>query len=168
VPEKTEEPVTPEERNTLIEQYAAGYQEVADSLAGASPGSLAARPEPGKWSAAEIVHHLADSETTSALRVRMLVAHEHPLIHGYDQEAYARRLRYAERPIGPALEAFRAARESTVPLLRLMTGEDWTRPGWHTEMGPYDAETWLRIYARHAHDHARQIRAALAAAASAR
>lgn len=156
--------MTPEERSTLIERYARGYQEVVDSLAGTSPESLAGRPAPGKWSGAEIVHHLADSESIAAQRLRSLIVEERPVIHGYDQEAYARRLRYAERPIGPALDAFRAARATTVQLLRMMTEEDWTRPGWHTEVGPYTAETWLRIYAEHAHQHARQIRKVTAAA----
>jgi hypothetical protein len=156
--------VTPEERSILIERYARGYQEVVDSLAGTSPETLAVRPAPGKWTAAEIVHHLADSETIAGLRLRLLLAEERPLIRGYDQDVYARRLRYAERPIGPALDAFRAARATTLQLLRTMTEEDWTRPGWHTETGPYTAETWLRIYAEHAHLHARQIRRAAAAA----
>ena len=46
-----------------------------------------------------------------------------------------------------------------------MTEADWTRPGWHTESGPYTAETWLVIYAAHAHGHADQIRRLKAALA---
>ena len=151
--------MTQQERENLIARYADGYDEVASSLAGFPAEALTARPLPGKWSAAEIVHHLADSESISAQRLRTLLAQEHPLIHAYDQEAYARRLRYAERPIEPALLAFRAARANTVGLLRGMSEADWTRPGWHTESGPYSPETWLTIYAAHAHGHAAQIRA---------
>jgi len=160
--------MTREERETLIERYAGGYDEVARSLIGFPPAALTARPLPGKWCAAEIVHHLADSESVSAQRLRILLVQDRPLVHGYDQEAYARRLRYAERPIEPALEAFRAARANTVGLLRGMTEADWTKPGWHTESGPYTPETWLRIYASHAHDHAAQIRTLLEAVKAAR
>lgn len=156
--------MTPEERTILIDRYARGYQEVVESLAGTSPETLSIRPGPGKWSAAEIVHHLADAETIAALRLRVLLVHEKPVIQAYDQTAYAARLRYADRPVGPALEAFRAARATTLQLLRIMTEEDWTRPAWHTESGPYTAETWLRTYAEHAHEHARQIRKAAGAA----
>ena len=39
-----------------------------------------------------------------------------------------------------------------------MTEADWRRHGWHSESGAYHAELWLEIYARHAHDHAGQIR----------
>ena len=150
--------MTPQERNALIKQYADGYNEVISALDDFPPESLGSRPIPGKWSAREIVHHLGDSETTSAIRIRKLLAEENPVIHGYDQDQYATRLRYNERDMAPALEAFRYARASTVPLLEIMTDEDWRRAGTHTESGAYGAEDWLRIYAAHAHNHASQIR----------
>lgn len=146
-----------QERDQLIAQYAAGYDQVATALQGFPAGKLTAHPIPGKWSAAEIVHHLADSETTSALRIRKLLAEEHPIIHGYDQELFARQLRYQEREIAPSLEAFRQARATTMQLLPVMSDADWAREGWHTESGRYSAESWLRIYAVHAHNHAAQI-----------
>jgi hypothetical protein len=119
---------------------------------------LTARPIAGKWSACEIVHHLADSETASAIRLRKLLTEEHALIQGYDQDEYAVRLKYNERDFGPALEAFHSARANTAQILDRMTDEDWTREGTHTESGRYSVEEWLRIYAAHAHNHAAQIR----------
>lgn len=150
--------MTPEERDVLIKQYAAGYDEVTEALNSFPVESLGAHPIAGKWSAREIVHHLGDSETTSAVRIRRLLCEEQPLIHGYDQDEFARKLRYNERDMAPALEAFRSARATTVQLLALMSEEDWRRAGTHTENGPYSAEDWLRIYAAHAHNHAAQIR----------
>jgi hypothetical protein len=147
-----------QERDQLITQYVAGYDEVVEALKGFDPAGLTAHPLPGKWSAAEIVHHLADSETTSALRIRKLLAEENAIIQGYDQELYARKLRYNERDTAPSLEAFRAARATTAQLLPTLTDADWACEGWHTESGRYSAETWLRIYAVHAHNHAAQIR----------
>ena len=116
------------------------------------------RPAPGEWSAREVVHHLADSETTSAMRLRRLLVEDKPLIQGYDQEEYARRLEYQRRPVEPALRAFEAARATTAQLLDLMTEADWQRGGVHSESGPYAATTWLEIYADHADVHAAQIR----------
>jgi hypothetical protein len=149
--------MTSEERERLIEQYAAGYDEVARSLEDFPEAVLTAHPLPGKWSAAEIVHHLADSESTSALRLRRLLVEENPVIDGYDQDAYAVRLKYNEREMAPALDAFRAARATTAQLLKLMSEEDWSRAGTHTESGRYTTETWLEIYAAHARNHAAQI-----------
>jgi len=150
--------MSPEERRQLIARYADGYQEVASALEGFPDDDLSARPLPGKWSAREIVHHLADSESISAQRLRKLLTEDKPIIHGYDQERYATLLRYNERDVAPALEAFRAARTTTAQILSSMSSADWEREGWHTESGRFTAETWLRIYAAHAHDHAAQIR----------
>jgi hypothetical protein len=97
---------------------------------------------------------------TSAIRVRRLVAEEAPAIVGYDEAEFARRLFYGDRPIEASLDAFRASRRTTAEILELLTDAQWNRSGTHTESGPYGVETWLEIYANHAHDHADQIRRA--------
>ena len=150
--------MTQDERRALIAQYKDGYEEVARSLEGLSDAQMSEHPLPGKWSAREIVQHLADSEMNSAIRLRKLLTEESPQIQGYDQDVYAAALRYNERDVAPALEAFRAARSTTAQLLDTMTDDDWAREGTHTESGRYTASDWLRIYAAHAHNHAAQIR----------
>jgi DinB family protein len=149
--------MTPDERSNLIEKYVAGYDEVMKALEGFPAESLSAHPIPGKWSAREIVHHLGDSETTAALRLRKLLVEENPVIEGYDQDQFAIKLRYNERDMAPALEAMRAARATTRQVLNVMTEEEWKREGVHSESGPYSVEKWLTIYADHAHNHASQI-----------
>jgi hypothetical protein len=149
--------MTSEERQELIAKYKDGYDEVTRNLEGLPKALLTAHPIPGKWSAAEIVHHLADSETTSAIRLRRLLVEDNPLIQGYDQDAFAARLNYNNRDMGPALDAFRSARATTAQLLDSMSNDDWRREGTHSESGSYTAEDWLAIYAAHAHNHASQI-----------
>jgi len=150
--------MTHEERQALVAQYKAGYDEVARSLEGFPESELSAHPIAGKWSAREIVQHLADSEMNSAIRLRKLLTEDDPQIQGYDQEHYASLLRYNERDIAPALDALRGARVTSAQLLDSMTDADWSREGTHSESGRYTAEDWLRIYAAHAHNHAAQIR----------
>lgn len=150
-------------RQVMIEQYKKGYQEVAEAVAGATDAELDARPALGKWSTREIVHHLADSEMTSAVRIRNLIATDNVAIVGYDQEVFARRLHY-DRPIAASLAAFKAARETTAELLDRLSEADWKREGTHTEHGRYGMDTWLGIYSVHARDHADQIRRARASA----
>lgn len=146
-------------RRELIEKYRRGYDEVAAALEGAADADLDRRPAPGKWSAREIVHHLADSEMTSAIRLRRLIAEEHAVIQGYDQEQFARVLFY-DRPIAASMAAFGAARATTAEILDRLTPEQWTRTGTHSESGTYSVDRWLEIYAEHAHEHAMQIRRA--------
>jgi hypothetical protein len=145
-----------EARKKAIAQYADGYRVVAEALAGASDDELDAHPTPGKWSAREIAHHLADSEMTAAVRLRLLVATDSPAIAGYDQEAFARQL-YYDRPIEASIEAFKSARRTTVEILERLTPDQWARAGTHTEVGRYTVERWLEIYSIHAHKHAEQI-----------
>ena len=153
--------MTAEERKALIAQYSDGYRVVAEALVGATDEQLDARPAPGKWTAREVVHHLADSEMTAATRLRLLVATDHPQIFGYDQEGFARKLFY-DRPIAASLEAFKAARRATAEILERMTDADWARAaGTHPEHGPFTAESWLQLTAAHAHAHAEQILVAL-------
>jgi hypothetical protein len=145
------------QRAKLIQQYRDGYDQVARALDGFPAGKLTARPFTGKWTAAEIVHHLADSEMTSAIRIRKLLAEPFPVIQAYDQERFAELMHYQERPIEPSLQAFRYARESTAQLFEHMSEADWRKLGWHSEAGSYHTERWLEIYAAHAHGHAEQI-----------
>jgi len=147
------------ERLGLIEQYRAGHQDVVDALEGITEGELDAQPGGGQWSPRQIAHHLADSELTSAIRLRRLLAEQRPLLAGYDEEEFARRLHY-DRPIESSLEALRAARLSSASLLERLTEQEWTREGTHSQSGRYTVEDWLRIYTAHAHDHAAQIRRA--------
>jgi DinB superfamily len=155
--------MTAAERKALIASYKAGYQKVVAALRGIRPTERDWRPAPGEWSAREVVHHLADSETISGIRLRRILAEDKPLISGYDQDEYARRFCYQERPMEPALEAFKAARATTAQLLDRMSDADWQRAGTHSESGPYPAERWLEVYAEHAEIHAAQIRANRAA-----
>ena len=148
-------------RAELIAKYKDGYRAVAAALEGASDNELDASPAPGKWTAREIVHHLADSEMTSAIRLRLLVAEENAAIRPYDEKEFAKRLHY-DRPIANSLLAFQAARLSTGELLDAMTDAEFEKKGTHPEHGRYGVDRWLEIYADHAHNHADQIRRARA------
>jgi hypothetical protein len=151
----------PETRRELIEQYRDGYRVIVEALDGATAAEMDAREAPGEWSPREVVHHLADSEMTSAIRLRRLIAEDDPEITGYDQDEFARRL-YYDRPIDPSLAAFNAARMTTVDILERMTEEQWARQGTHSESGAYSVIDWLQTYSVHAHEHADQIRRARA------
>ena len=147
-----------QERQELVARYAAGFAEVQAALADFPADRLTARPLAGQWTAAEVVHHLADSEMNSAIRLRKLLCEDSPQLQGYDQDHYAVRLRYNERDLGPALRAFEAARATSLQILGALQESDWRRAGTHSEVGAYSLEDWLRIYAEHAHAHAGQIR----------
>ena len=148
-----------DERRALIDLYREWITAVDKALAGATPDELDRRPAPDEWSAREVAHHLADSETMSTIRLRRLLAEDAPLIVGYDQDEYARVLRY-DRPWERSFAVFAAVRAANIELLGALTEDEWARTGTHSDDGPYSVEGWLQIYASHGHDHADQIRRA--------
>lgn len=150
-------------RHRLIDRYKGGYGEVVAALEGITEQELDRAPDPGEWTPRQIVHHLADSEMTAAIRFRRLLAEESPEIVGYDEMEFARRLFY-DRPIEASLAVLEAARESSAQILDRLGEAEWERAGTHSERGYYSVETWLEIVSPHAHDHAEQIRRARASA----
>jgi hypothetical protein len=150
------------ERTALIDRYRTGTAEVEDALAGITDSELDRAPsDPEAWNARQVAHHLADSEAMAYIRLRRLIAEDDPLIAGYDEPEWARRLHY-DRPIGLSIAVLAAVRAASLELLERLSEADWLRAGTHSDSGPYGVGDWLRIYAAHSHDHADQIRAARA------
>jgi hypothetical protein len=148
------------ERIALIDRYRTGAAEVEAALGGITDEELDRRPaEPDGWTARQVAHHLADSETMAYIRLRRLIAEDDPLIVGYDEPEWARRLHY-DRPIASSVAVLAAVRAASLQLLETLTPAELNRTGTHSESGPYSVHQWLEIYANHAHEHAEQIRAA--------
>jgi hypothetical protein len=117
--------------------------------------------EPDGWTPRMVIHHVADSETNSYVRLRRLLAEPAgTTIQGYDEAQWALALHY-DRPVALSLAVFRAVRDSSAELLDLITADDLARAGVHSESGPYTLADWLDTYVAHARDHAEQIRAGL-------
>ena len=148
------------DREQRLARFRTGFADVEDALGGTTDADLDRDPGGGEWTARQVVHHLADSESMAYIRLRRLIAEDEPVIQAYDEPEWARRLHY-DRPIEPSLAVLRAVREASLQLLERLTPEEWERRGRHTESGPYSVDDWLRIYSEHSHEHADQIRRAL-------
>ena len=147
------------EDQDLVRRYDAGLDVVTTAIESLSESQWDQRLGDG-WSARMVIHHLADSETNSYLRLRRLVAEPAPtVIQGYDEELWSQceALGYATLPVGPSLEVFRAVRMASSLVLGRLSDADLDREGVHTQSGPYTIRDWLTIYAAHAEDHAQQI-----------
>jgi hypothetical protein len=122
------------------------------------PAQIAARPEaPGKWSIGEVIQHLADSELVGGFRLRMILAHDRPLLIGYDQDLWASRLRYRDVQVREAFDQFAAVRRANVRIWQNLTPEDLVRVGLHAERGQESLEHLRRLYAAHDLLHRQQL-----------
>ena len=112
------------------------------------------------WSARMVIHHLADSETSSYSRLRSLLAEKTiPTLVGYDEGNWAitPALGYQTFDIKNSLAVYKAVRASSLDVLNQITVADLAKEGLHSERGKYTLADWLRIYAKHPVDHAEQI-----------
>ena len=116
------------------------------------------------WSARQIVHHMADSESQSAARLRRILAEPGTQILGYDENAWSEctALGYRKFPIENSLALYKASRNSSLEVLKNLTEQDLSKFAIHSERGNFTLEDWLRVYSKHPLDHANQLRAAIA------
>jgi hypothetical protein len=126
-------------------------------IEGLLPTQLSQPEQPGKWSIAQVLQHLADSELVGAWRFRLVLAQDRPPLTGYDQDLWAERLHYEEADPVDALEQFTVLRQANVRLLERLSPAELTRVGIHSERGDESLGHLRMLYAGHDLLHLRQI-----------
>jgi DinB superfamily len=122
------------------------------------PETSLRRPEaPGKWSAADVVQHLADSELVLGFRMRMILTEDRPAIQGYDQDKWAGTLRYPEVPLAESRAQLRALRAANLRVLRRLGPAEMERAGMHSERGLESLGHLIKLMGAHDLVHRRQI-----------
>jgi uncharacterized damage-inducible protein DinB len=127
------------------------------SVDGVADAALSAPEAPGKWSVRHVLRHLADSELVWAWRLRLALAQDRPPLTGYDQDAWAERLHYADSDARASLDEFEVVRRGNLRLVERATPEDLQRVGVHAERGEESVAHLMRMYAGHDLLHLRQI-----------
>jgi len=112
-------------------------------------------PAPGKWSAAEIICHLADCELVFGFRLRQTLAEDSPTIQPFDQDKWATVYRGIEA--GHALEVFSALRGWNLRLLETALPAAAGRPTTHPERGAMTFMTIVETMAGHDLNHLAQL-----------
>jgi hypothetical protein len=146
-----------------IREAAAAYESSTQfflNLArGVTPELLDVHHENG-WSARQIIHHVADSEAQSYVRIRRLVAEpEGSLIQGYDEGAWAKdaKLGYESAPVENSIAVYAAVRAGSLDVLKRLEESDLLKFGEHSESGKFTIEKWLVNYTKHPLDHGDQL-----------
>jgi uncharacterized damage-inducible protein DinB len=124
---------------------------------GLSKKQLTRRPEPGKWSIAEILAHLADAELVIGYRMRLILASNGTVIQAFDQDAWAETFNYSRRDPKTSLETFRVLRENNLRLLSSVPRPLWENYGQHQERGKESIGHIVRMMAGHDVNHVAQV-----------
>jgi len=146
-----------------LKLQAAAPAKLAKLLKGVSPAKARKRPAPGKWSIAEIVAHIADTELVGGYRIRAILGEPGTQIIGFDQDVWVTALHYDKRDLKKSFEQYRTLREANLALLKSLAPEQWKHHGMHNERGPETVETIVKMFAGHDINHFQQIERILAA-----
>ena len=121
------------------------------------PARITAAPAAGRWSARDILCHLADTEIVFAFRLRQALAEDHHVIQPFDQEKWA--AQYSARDAADALATFDAVRNWNVALLRSVRAEDLSKRLTHPERGEMSFQVVVETMAGHDLNHLGQLEA---------
>ena len=147
-----------------VERLRATALDLVSLVGGADDGALHTAPEPGEWSAATVVAHLADAELVWGVRARLILTTDRPWLASYPEDVWADRFAPLEPDTREALSRWRQLRDANVRVFAACDEADWIREGVHDERGTITLATVATLLVHHDRVHLDQIRAALAAA----
>jgi hypothetical protein len=124
---------------------------------GLTPKQLKRQPEPGKWSIAEILAHLADTEIVASWRMRSIIGSDGITVQPFDQDVWASVFLYALRDAKHSLEVFRVLRDNNLMMLKALPRDAWERHGMHQERGKETIAHVVRMFAGHDTNHVLQM-----------
>jgi uncharacterized damage-inducible protein DinB len=122
-----------------------------------SKKQLTTRPAPGKWSIAEILAHLADTELVASWRMRLILGSNGAPVHAFDQDVWAETFNYARRDPKASFETFRLLRQNNLDLLNSVPKNLWENYGMHQERGKETIAQIVRMFAGHDLNHLGQV-----------
>jgi len=127
------------------------------AITGLTAAQLKWRPQPAKWSIAEILAHLADAEIVASWRMRSVIGENGVTIQPFDQDAWASVFNYQGRDARRSLELFRTLRENNLAMLKEISKETWDNYGMHLERGKESIARLARMFAGHDTNHTLQV-----------
>jgi uncharacterized damage-inducible protein DinB len=118
---------------------------------------LSQRLEPAKWSIAEILAHLVDTEIVVSWRMRLVIGQSGAALQAVDQDAWAQTLDYSRQDPKVSLETFRVLRANNLRMLQVLPDSVWENYGMHSERGKETVAQIVRMYAGHDLNHVAQV-----------
>jgi uncharacterized protein (TIGR03083 family) len=138
----------------------------AAALRSLTPAQAAVRYAPGKWSVAEVLGHVIDSERIFTYRALRIARGDETPLPGFDQDRYAPAGAFDRRSPADVVDELESVRRATLTLLRGLPADAWVRRG--TASGhPVTVRALAYIIAGHELHHLEVLRARYGVAASA-
>jgi hypothetical protein len=150
--------MTRDERRQMVESFGRAPVLLSTVLRQLPKKMWLYKPSPEGWSIHEIIVHLADSEATSYVRCRHLIAEPGITIPDFDPDKWAATLGYLHQSTRESLEIIRRLRRMTYGLIVSLPELVWLRTLEDPPEGRTTLEKWIERQERHIPHHIDQIK----------
>lgn len=125
------------------------------------PAGLARSYAPGKWTARQLIVHLAQTELAFGVRARMALTTDDYVVQPFDQDRWLA----SEPPVEPeaALAAYEGMRALNLAFFRSLSSADLGRAFRHPERGPLVVRDLMLLLAGHELHHLKHLETIAAA-----
>lgn|SRR5574341_470436 len=153
----SDKPLTNEQIVTLLRS---GPPRLAELTAALTEDQLHTAPEPGEWSANEVLAHLRACADMWGDCIRVMLAEDRPTIRAINPRTWIKRTNYLELEFRPSLRSFATQRAELLAVLESLPPESWSRAATVTGAGKVLERTvhfyaqWMAIHER---PHVKQI-----------
>jgi len=151
---------TPRTIEQILTMLAAAPSRLAGLTEGLPPAQLLAPPEPGEWSARDVLAHMRACADMWGKYIAQILSEDRPTIKAVNPTTWIKQTNYREQEFQPSLQAFTAQRAELLVVLKLLPPEAWSRMATVTGAGKprertvYTYAQWL---ANHERPHIQQI-----------
>lgn len=151
---------TPRSIEQILSMLTDAPMRLADLSGGLPPAELLAPPEPGEWSARDVLAHLRACADMWGKNMAVILSEDRPTIKAVNPTTWIKKTNYRELEFQPSLQSFTAQRADLLAMLKPLSPEAWTRTAMVTGAGKprersvYTYALWL---ANHERSHIKQI-----------
>ncbi len=142
----------------LLAEYAKNCTELLELARSIGAEDLVKPPTESQWSAAFVIHHMADVDARFATRFLQILTADKPAIVAFDAEIYPAPLNYTQRNASDSLLAIAGLQAVVTNILSLVSDSDWSRVGIHSEKGEVTLSDILTLTNNHIVAHTNQLR----------
>lgn len=134
---------------------------IAALTAGQTPAQLRTAPNPGEWSANEVLAHLRSCADMWGTCIRAILAEDRPTLRAVNPTTWIKQTDYPELGFRFSLQCYTMQRADLLTVLQPLPPEAWSRAATVTGAGTPLERTVLSYaqwLARHERPHIKQIR----------
>lgn len=133
---------------------------IAAHTAGLAPDRLHTAPNPGEWSANDVLAHLRSCADMWGNCIEAIIQEDHPTLQAVNPRTWIKQTDYCEQEFQPSFQAFARQRNGLLGILKPLAPEDWSRIATVTGAGKplvRSVHFYAQWLATHERTHVKQI-----------